>query len=237
LQKNDYVCQTQGRQGRKHITHSKKNMVSVQKYTIEDYYRFTERVAGGFEFVHGQIIALHSGEPLESSLVDYVLSDSFDDTQLPNFPMATRIHDILVSNLHGLLFVALRKLPFQVYSQQTSVTIGVGEKTRLPDITVVSKETEQRNEQHAVQNPIALFEVLSKSTAKIDQTDKLEEYQSLETVSDYLMIAQDKIRITHYTRLAPNKWEEKIYLQTNENISIESLQINLNVGDIYEDTL
>ncbi|TAE19578.1 MAG: Uma2 family endonuclease [Bacteroidetes bacterium] len=211
-------------------------MVTIQKYTIDEYYRFTERVAGGFEFVHGQIIALHSGEPVESSLVDYVLSDSFDDTQLPAFPMATRTHDILVSNLHGLLFMALRKQPFQVYSQQTSITTDSGEKTRLPDVAVVSKETEQRNEQHAVQNPVALFEVLSKSTTKIDQTDKLEEYQSLETVADYLMIAQDKIRITHYTRLAPNKWEEKIYLQTTENISIESLQITLNVGEIYENT-
>jgi Uma2 family endonuclease len=211
-------------------------MVTIQKYTIDEYYRFTERVAGGFEFVHGQIIALHSGEPVESSLVDYVLSDSFDDTQLPAFPMPTRTHDILVSNLHGFVGLVLKKKPYRVYSQRTVVEVVVGEKMRLPDIVVVSKETEQRNDQHAVQNPMALFEVLSKSTAKIDQTDKLEEYQSLETVADYLMIAQDKIRITHYTRLAPNKWEEKIYLQTTENISIESLQIVLNVGEIYEKT-
>jgi Uma2 family endonuclease len=203
-------------------------MVTVQKYTIDDYFRFAERVAGGFEYVEGQILTWQGKEVVEN-----ILDGMFDDRLLSE--RATPKHDRLVSNIHGLLGIEFKKkkLPFLVYSQGTIIRSKV-DAFRLPDVVVVGKDNEIRNKNHAIQNPIVLFEVLSKSTAKIDQTDKLEEYQNLETVADYLMIAQDKIRITHYTRIESNHWEERIYTQISENIYIKALDITLSVEDLYE---
>ncbi|MCU0353795.1 MAG: Uma2 family endonuclease, partial [Cytophagales bacterium] len=131
-------------------------MVSQKVYTNEEFHTFVERAEGKFEWVDGQIIALYSGEPVEESLVGYVLSPDFDRTQLPDFPMPTERHDNIVSNLHFYVRLALKGLPFKVYSQATYIRDNDWEKSRLPDIIVVDAASQQRNKRHEVTNPVLL---------------------------------------------------------------------------------
>jgi Uma2 family endonuclease len=50
------------------------------------------------------------------------------------------------------------------------------------------------------QEPVAVFEVLSKSTAWIDQNLKLRDYDSTPTIRYYVLISQDEMRAMIYTR-------------------------------------
>ncbi|MCU0338321.1 MAG: Uma2 family endonuclease [Spirosomaceae bacterium] len=209
-------------------------MVAVKTYTLDDYYRFIERAEGQFEFVDGQIIELHAAEAVEESLIDYVLSDDFDANELPTFAMPTRIHDILVSNLHILFGLLLRSQPFRIYSQATQLRGDLFAKNRVPDLIVVHKNNEQRTARHEVQNPILLVEVWSKSTQRIDQSEKLEDYQGLPSLQEYVMVAQDQPRVTVFRRLSARKWEEEIYTELNETVELTSLGIQIQMQEIYE---
>jgi Uma2 family endonuclease len=50
------------------------------------------------------------------------------------------------------------------------------------------------------QEPVAVFEVLSKSTGWIDQSLKLRDYETTSTIRTYVLISQDERRAMVYTR-------------------------------------
>jgi len=49
-------------------------------------------------------------------------------------------------------------------------------------------------------NPTVIVEVLSASTEAYDRGEKFAHYRRLESLQEYLLIAQDKVRIEHYVR-------------------------------------
>lgn len=211
-------------------------MIALKTYTMQEYVEFTDRMPGRFEYAHGQIFAVESPEPVEESLIDYVLSPYFDLNQVTaQFPIPTQLHDILVSNLHGLLFAFFRGKSYRVYSQFTKVVIEWAEKSRMPDILVVKKDVESRTSAHQVTNPIVMMEVLSKSTQSIDKTEKLEEYQSLPSLQEYVLISQTQIRVVVYRRINSHKWEMEIIDQADGIVTLSSLGCELPARDIYED--
>lgn len=209
-------------------------MIAQKTVTDEEFYRFVERAEGKFEWVNGQVIALYSGQPVDDSLVDYVLSDDFERSQLPEFPMPTQKHDDIVSNLHILLGNALKKNAFRVYSQATFIRGDAFEKSRQPDITIVRKDEQQRTKMHEVTNPVVLMEVLSKSTQAIDMAEKLEEYQNLPSVQEYVMVSQSQVRAVVFRRISDRKWEEEIFTDINETLPLTSLGIAISLADVYE---
>ncbi|MBC8112541.1 MAG: Uma2 family endonuclease, partial [Verrucomicrobia bacterium] len=193
-------------------------MIATRVITKDDYHAFVERVEARFEFDGKNIVALHSGIPVDESLIAYVLSDDFEAKNLPSFPMPTKIHDIIVSNITAILSIFLKCRPYRAYCQGTNLRVIQEEteeeeqnKSRVPDIMVVEKNMEIRNAKHEVINPVVLIEVLSKSTQKIDKTEKLEEYQALESLQEYIMIAQDQPRVVIYRKITEKKWEEEIF--------------------------
>lgn len=55
-------------------------------------------------------------------------------------------------------------------------------------------------------NPTLLVEVLSKSTASYDRGEKFEHYRKLASLTEYLVIAQNKYHVEHYQRQLDNRW-------------------------------
>ena len=209
-------------------------MITQKIYTTDDFYQFTERVEARFELVNGRVVALYSGDPVDETLVDYVLSKEFDQKQLPTFPLPTQRHDIIVSNLHVLLGTLMKGQSFRVYSQATVLFIQEKEQSRVPDIVVVRKD-EQRTRLHQVLNPVVLVEVLSRSTQNIDKAEKLEEYQSLPSTEEYVMVAKDQPRVTVYRKISASKWEEEIFDGLDHGVEMKSLGLIIRLRDVYED--
>jgi Uma2 family endonuclease len=217
------------------------NETVVQKrvFTHDEYFVFMEKmeeVGGTFEFVDGQIVPKEDDVPLDESVVEMVLSDNFDPTLLPKFTVPTQIHDDIISNLLMHLMNRLAPKGFRVYGQKTLFRIEGFRQTREPDIVIVSKNEQRRNAQHEVLNPIVLIEVLSKSTAKTDKTRKATEYQSVESVQEYIIIWQDKVRVVQYRRSTQGKWDEQIFTKPSDTLALVSLDASISLSDIYEDT-
>ncbi|GAB4126120.1 MAG: hypothetical protein OHK0045_01680 [Raineya sp.] len=214
-------------------------LIETKKYTFEDFLKFYERTGerGGFEFAHGQIWDKYAAQALDESLVDYILSDEFDEKELPVFTMPTQFHDLIITNLLFLLLEILRSKGYISYSQKTA--IPKKEETekgyREPDIIVVNKKNEQRNKLHQVINPIMLVEVLSKATEKIDLIDKLEEYQKIPSVQVYMLVWQEKPKVLIYSRKEEFIWEERIYEGLEKIAFVPFFEIEIPLNKIYED--
>jgi Uma2 family endonuclease len=51
-------------------------------------------------------------------------------------------------------------------------------------------------------NPEVIFEVLSESTEAYDRGDKFDQYRSIPSFNEYVLVSLDKILVEHFVRQA-----------------------------------
>lgn len=108
----------------------------------------------------------------------------------------TSEHDTICNNLRGELRERMRGKPCRV--QGPDLKVKAGTDVRYPD-ALIDCGPRVPGALFA-QEPVAVFEVLSKSTAWIDQTLKLRGYDATPTIRYYVLISQDEQRALFYTR-------------------------------------
>ncbi len=118
------------------------------------------------------------------------------DGQIRAMVGGTGEHDVICNNLRGALLDALRGSSCRVQGPDLKLRAGVN--VRYPD-AIIDCGPPLRGRLVA-QAPVAVFEVLSKSTAWIDQTLKLRDFDSVSGIRFYVLISQDEPRVVVYTR-------------------------------------
>jgi Uma2 family endonuclease len=108
----------------------------------------------------------------------------------------TAAHDIICNNLRSELRAALRGHKCRV--QGPDLKVKAGRDVRYPD-ALIDCGPLVPGSVHA-REPAAVFEVLSKSTAWIDQSLKLRAYDATPSIRHYVLINQDEPRAMIYTR-------------------------------------
>ena len=87
----------------------------------------------------------------------------------------------------------------------------------------------------ALINPLLIVEVLSPTMATHDFEDKFTAYQAIPTFREYLLIAQDVPRVTHYTRQADGRWAREDVTGLDAALTLDCIGGTLALRDIYED--
>ena len=108
----------------------------------------------------------------------------------------TAEHDTIGNNLRAALHTQLRGKPCRPHGPDLKVRAG--KDGRYPD-ALIDCGPRVAGSLHA-QEPVAVFEVLSKSTGWIDQSLKLRDYDATPTIRTYVLIAQDEQRAMVYRR-------------------------------------
>lgn len=89
------------------------------------------------------------------------------------------------------------------------------------------------SETDTILNPIIIFEVLSKSTHNYDRGGKFKLYRDINSLKEYILVAQDSVNIEHYQKQSDGKWLlEEIKILDSELI-LDSIDCKLNITDIY----
>jgi Uma2 family endonuclease len=103
-----------------------------------------------------------------------------------------------------------------------------------PDV-VLSCEKDDGAESY-IEKPCFIAEVLSKSTARIDQNEKWQTYQNIPSLRYYLLVDSRQKKIDYFMRNELNEWlcDE---LTDNETLTIkcENFTAVLTLADIYEE--
>ena len=143
-------------------------------------------------------------------------------------------HSVLQVNLGGELRAALHGTPCQAFSNDLRVRVSTRTYT-YPDLTVAcGKPMLADGRQDVLLNPKVIFEILSPSTERYDRGIKLQHYRSIESLEDYILVAQDQIRIEQYTRGEGAIWTLRDYASADDNLAIPSIGVSLPVARIYE---
>jgi Uma2 family endonuclease len=104
-----------------------------------------------------------------------------------------------------------------------------------PDVVVVcGKPQLEDDERDILLNPIVIVEVLSPSTEGYDRGTKFEHYRTIDSLSDYLLVAQDKIHVEHYVRQSDRSWLFSEFKSFKDKFQIQSINCELSLDEIYE---
>ncbi len=186
-------------------------------YTVDEYLSLERASAERHEYLDGQIYAM-AGESGE--------------------------HADITVNLVFILVSQLKGKECRARSKDTKVRSGPDPKPRqgtsglysYPDLVVFCGEPQYHDEfADVILNPTVIIEVLSPATEAFDRGDKFRRYQVWnQSLSDYLLVSQDRPQIEHYARQSTGSWSYDRAEGTEAIVVISSIECMLRLVDVYD---
>ena len=104
-----------------------------------------------------------------------------------------------------------------------------------PDVLVVCGEPQFLDERRdTLLNPNLIVEVLSPSTEAYDRGRKFEQYQSVESVSEYLLVSSERVSAMLFTRQPDGRWILTTAGRLDDSLDLQSVGCRLALADLYE---
>ncbi|SRR6266404_2791610 len=136
-------------------------------------------------------------EYLESEK-DGTIRHEYVDGEVYAMSGVSKRHNRVATNLTVELSARLRGGPCQVYISDVKVFIKALNCFYYPDVVVACDPED--NDDYFVNRPVLVVEVESPSTSLIDRHEKLMAYRKLESLLEYLRLAQDSISAVVFHR-------------------------------------
>ena len=156
------------------------------------------------------------------------------DGQIYAMSGATRPHNLVAGNLFAEINVQLRGRPCEVYSNDMRVCVRATGLYTYPDIVAVCGEPQFLDGVFdTLLNPQLIVEVLSPSTEAYDRGDKFAQFQRIESLREYILVAQTKVRVDRYSRQGA-QWLLTSWDSLDETVPIESIGCRVRLRDIYD---
>jgi Uma2 family endonuclease len=156
------------------------------------------------------------------------LKYEFDGWQPEAMTGGTYVHSLIQGNLAIALGSRLRGTPCTYVNND--LKIAVSGIIRYPDGFVICTPVSLRAT--LVHKPVVIIEVLSPSTSGKDRITKNREYAATPSVKRYVMLEQDRIAATVFSRSAEN-WIGQVLLEDAE-LALPEIGITLPLAELYD---
>jgi Uma2 family endonuclease len=181
-----------------------------KEYSIEEYLEIEEATLEKHEFYNGEII----------------------EVAIRNIT-----HNIISSNTLFNLSNNLKSKSYRPFMGNQRIFISRNNSFTYPDISVVPIEIKTRNNDDCnIVNPIVLIEIVSSSTRSIDRGRKFQLYRDIPSLKDYVLIDSESINVEIFFLNDHGNWELKEYKSIDDPFSLDSIQVKLELKEIYEGT-
>ena len=182
--------------------------IPKHKMTMEEYIEFDKNNEGRWEYFDGEVIDMAGGTLNRNQIasnISRILGNKLEDNGCRALPGDMRLK-------------VPKALPY-----------------RYPDVVVVCGEPiiETIQGQEMLVNPLLIIEVLSPSTAVYDYSTKFTAYQLIDSFQEYLLVAQDRPRITQYVRQPNGQWLRSDLEGAESALILASVDCKLTFSEIY----
>jgi Uma2 family endonuclease len=174
--------------------------------TPAEFLQWEEKQELRYEYVNGEVMAMTGG---------------------------TIPHNDLAVNLLLLLASHVRSRGCRI--NVSDVKVKVRRRFRYPDL-VVTCDDRDKSAIKLFKYPKLIVEVLSPGTEAVDRGQKLQEYQSLSTLQEYVLINSDRMIIEIYRRGESRVWQYESYI-AGETVELQSIEFSCEIDRIYEDVV
>ncbi len=154
-------------------------------------------------------------------------------------------HGQISTNLVREVSLALKGTPCQSVSKDMKVRSGPEPKPKTkmpkdffsyPDIVILCGEPSFHDKfRDVLLTPKVIIEVLSDSTEAFDRGEKFIRYRTNNhTLTDYILVAQHKPYIEHFTRQNDNTWLMSPHDESEQSFCIASIDCHPRLTEIYD---
>jgi Uma2 family endonuclease len=183
----------------------------LHRYTYAEYVALEESSSTKHEYLQGEIYAMAGGSEEHSALAAEVLR---------------------------VLGNTLGDRPCRAHTSDLRIYVEATGMATFPDASVICGKLEQHgaSPRATALNPMVLVEVTSDSSEEYDTTTKVESYQTIASLRDYLIVSHRERRITLHFRAGDDGWQTRVAIAGGK-LALSSLPTELRVDDIYRASL
>lgn len=191
---------------------STKSETKQQYITIEEYLQLEEYAENKHEYLKGSIVEM---------------------------PGAMYAHNLISSNVIFILrnLLDVSNADYRVLPCDMKIHIPFYNNILYPDVSVHFGEPAFfRGRKDVLTNPKVIFEVLPKSTEAYDRGEKFEKYSSLESIEEYVIVAQNRPFMETFfaQKKEENLWKIDRYYELQDQVHIRSLGIHFPLAEVYK---
>jgi Uma2 family endonuclease len=144
-------------------------------------------------------------------------------------------HALIIGNISGELRQALKKRPCRVTPSDLRVRVDPAGLYTYPDVVVVCGEPSYADDHiDTLLNPVFVAEVLSPSTEAYDRGFKSAQYRRVESLQEFVVIAQAEARVEVFRRQPGGQWLFAEFVGLDSVCRFDSLDISVSMADIYD---
>lgn len=148
---------------------------------------------------------------------------------------ATVDHNRISANVLASLRTQLRPRPCEVFGSDMKVRMDKANIFRYPDISGLCGPILFHDKtQDAYCNPSVIIEVMSPSTEALDRGEKFMLYRLLDSLREYVLISQDRMKVETFVRGPDGRWLATTYDEASDSFDLRSLGCSLTLAEVYE---
>jgi Uma2 family endonuclease len=146
---------------------------------------------------------------------------------------AQNAHNLIATNLIGTLHARLRGQTCRPYNSDTKIRIQLPTQTRFyyPDASVVCKSNPQTDSFQ--DEPVVLFEVLSRRTRRIDEGEKKDASLMIPSLDVYVLLEQDSAAVIAFRRTKIG-FVREVHEGLDAVVPLSEIGIDLLLAGVYE---
>ncbi len=149
---------------------------------------------------------------------------------------ANDAHVTIALNLAALLRSHVRGSGCRVYISDMRARIEARNRFFYPDVMVTCDPRDQETLAYKC-FPKLVIEVLSDSTEAFDRGDKFADYQTLESLEEYVLINTRHQRVECFRRNEVGLWVLQYYTSETTTFHLQSLDFSDTLAALYEDVV
>jgi Uma2 family endonuclease len=150
---------------------------------------------------------LYGNVPEKYELIDGQPMLKFGETEM--MAGGSKAHNRIIRSLIATLYMRLKKTGCEPFGSDMGLKT-LWDTVLYPDAAIYCDPRDLEADDLTTRNfayPSVVFEVLSPSTAKYDQGEKLTRYQSIPSLNAVVIIDPVSKRITLHQRIGPESWK------------------------------
>ena len=175
-------------------------------------------------YTPAQYLALERKAPFKSE---------YDDGFIHAMAGSSREHNLIAGNIFRRVGLQLEDRPCESYMSDMRVRVGPSDRYTYPDVVVVCGTPRfEDDETDTLLNPTVLVEVLSPSTESYDRGRKFAGYRRLDSLREYVLVAQDRVCVERFTRQG-EEWLLTEFSRPEDVLQLTSIDCAVPLREIY----
>ena len=179
-----------------------------RRFTPEEYLALEVKAEYKSQYIDGEIYAMAGTQPA---------------------------HNDIVWNIAGELRNQFRGRPCKAAVADQRVRVEAGALYSYPDVAAWCGEARFDGvNPPCLLNPQVIFEVLSPSTEAFDRGEKFARYRLLESLTDYVLVSSERMRVEHFVRQTGGDWILHPCDQPADRLILAGVAAELPLAEIYD---